>query len=138
MFSKLKSSKKKARSSQTESSHASSSQMESSHASSSTERPSTVTTQVEQQTYDPIEYDSDDDDHGVPDENLEIAAYIMAGLLGKNQVQHAAVGGFSLKMRGSTRKTNDVDFGVNITPRSLWDFITQVPQRYSVSTCTSQ
>lgn len=83
-----------------------------------------------QETYNLAEYDSDEDDDDVPDENLQIAAFVMAKLFdetelsgGKN-LEYAMIGGFALRCRGSKRKTNDLDFSVNIEPRELWNVLT--------------
>lgn len=85
--------------------------------------------EVKQEVYDPTEYESNDEED-IPDENLDIATLAMVDLLSNAEVDYAILGGFNLKLRGSPRKTNDIDIGVDLTPRALLDLLTQAPRRY--------
>lgn len=83
-------------------------------------------------TYDLVEYDSDEErqknPQGPPRENLLAAATYITLLLGANEIDYAAMGGFAMICRGSTRNTSDVDVIVDTSFGRLWDVIRQQPR----------
>lgn len=116
-------SKEEVGSSKTESPHASTPNAGSTYTGVSTE-----TTQAKQ------EPGFDGSKEEIPDANVTMAAYWVASVLSVLKVEYAVVGGFALRMRGSARKINHVEFGVNLTRVKLRDFLKKLPDRYCVST----
>ena len=62
------------------------------------------------------------------DQHLEAATYYMLELLQKHDIRAAMMGGYSLKLRGSPRRTYDADIGVQTTMRNLREKM-QIEQR---------
>jgi hypothetical protein len=83
-------------------------------------------------TYDIVDYDSDEEkkEHpeGPPRENLLAAAAFIAVLFRQNDIDYAAMGGFAMICRGSTRSTRDVDVVIDTSMSRIWDVITPQPR----------
>jgi len=60
--------------------------------------------------------------------HLFAAADFMSRLFEANRVPYAFMGGFALKLRGSSRDTKDVDIAVGCTMRLLIDVLSAQPR----------
>lgn len=58
--------------------------------------------------------DSDDEEASPlpPESNMVSAARFVRDVLHSANIEHAIIGGFSLRIRGNTRRTRDVDWAV--------------------------
>jgi predicted nucleotidyltransferase len=83
-------------------------------------------------TYDILGYDSDEERQknpdGPPRKNLFAAATDITLLLSANDIEYAAIWGFAMICRGSTRISSDVDVIVNTSLSRLWEIIRQQPR----------
>ena len=61
------------------------------------------------------------------DANLRRASNYMVHLLAESRVGHGLMGGYSLYLRGSGRRTIDVDIAVNCTMRRLREIVASQP-----------
>ncbi|KAL1984819.1 hypothetical protein VTN96DRAFT_8663 [Rasamsonia emersonii] len=82
------------------------------------------------ETYDLRDYDSQEDAQDVPYSNLVSAACLIADLFEKAGILYAVMGGFALKLMGSTRDTNDVDIAFQAPGkmRELWSIVEKEPR----------
>ena len=72
-------------------------------------------------------YNSDNDETP-DDDNLWAAVLYMAQLFESNDAIYAVMGGFSMRLRGSSRETTDIDIAVNIKMKRLWEILTPQPR----------
>ena len=78
-------------------------------------------------TFNLVDYDSDDE-HAkrhveLPKENLDSAADFIIGLLERNGVNYAVMGGYALSVAGSERTTDNIDIAVDTSMKELWRMV---------------
>lgn len=78
--------------------------------------------------YSVLDYDSDKererDPDGPPNENLTSAALYVATILRAKSISYALMGGYNLKLRGSPRRTRDIDMCLQAPMKTVWDVVT--------------
>ena len=78
--------------------------------------------------YNILDYDAEDerekDPGGPPLANQISAAQFVVGLIESRNIKYALMGGFAMTIRGSPRRTRDVDMIVEATMGQLWNLIT--------------
>ncbi|KAK2812789.1 hypothetical protein FQN50_001118 [Emmonsiellopsis sp. PD_5] len=83
--------------------------------------------------YNLLDYDSDEErekNPEIPVSNLASAAFFIADLLDRHGIIYGLMGGFAVKLMGSTRNTRDVDIAFQAPGgmRDLWRVVEPEPR----------